>query len=487
MKGFLQKYRKYILIGGTSLLLVVIVVISLKIGYIDKKVKQASSDMNKVTVLEQVLEKQKLTAITDNNSINYFIYKGRAMGYQYDLLKRYADHLGVELEVKVDNSLSEKFECVNTGMCDLIGIDLTVTRERAEIVDFTVPHSLSRQVLVQHKPQGFRRMSRQQLEDSLIRSQLDLKGKTVYVQKSSSFVSRLKNLSDEIGGDIHIVESDYEAEQLVREVARGEIDYTVCDEHVAKVNRTYYDNIDIQTPVSFPQQLAWAVKKGADSLRISINQWLTEFKKTAEYNMLYHKYFVSRKSAHKHNQQYHSISGGKISPYDDLIKKYSRQIDWDWRLVASVILQESNFRPNVDSWAGAKGLMQLMPETASRFGAKDVYDPEQNIRAGINFLRYLEQQFEKKIDNKEDRIRFVLASYNVGLGHVLDARRLAEKYQADEDEWNEVDTFLVYKSDPEYYNDPVVKYGYARGEEPYKFVREVMDRYEHYKNLVPEA
>ncbi len=486
MKAFLEKNKKPIAIGILVLLMFFILIISFSSSNNGEDNDILPPDSVTANVLKQIHQEGKLTAVTDFNSINYFVYRGRPMGYQYELLKEYAAHLGVELDIRVDNNLNAKFNCINRGECDIIGIDLTVTQERSKYVDFTIPHSLSRQVLVQRKPEGYHRMNTRQIEKELIRSQLDMAGKTVYVQKASAFVSRLRNLADEIGANINIVESDYEAEQLVRMVAKGEIDYTVCDEHMAMVNKTYYDNIDINTPVSFPQKLAWAVQKGADSLRLSVNSWLADYKKTANYRMLYHKYFVSRKTPHKQNQKYHSIAGGRISPYDELIKKYSKEIDWDWRLLASLIYQESRFQSDIKSWAGAKGLMQLMPETGERFGAQNLDDPEQNIRAGVRFIKFLDKQFADTKVEKEERVKFILASYNVGLGHVQDARRLAEKYEAETTtSWKDVDTFLLYKSQPKYYNDPVVKYGYCRGEETYKFVNEVMNRYEHYKRLVP--
>lgn len=486
MKLYLEKYRKIFAISTLSLLFIFILLISFSNSDDESGEKVLPTDTTDVFDLEDIMERGKIIAVTDYNSINYFVYRGKTMGYQYELLNKYADHLGVDLKLKVNNSLNAKFNCLTQGECDIIGIDLTVTQERSRYVDFTIPHSLSRQVLVQRKPEKYSRMTSRQIEKELIRNQLNLAGKTIYVQKASSFATRLENLADEIGANINVVESDYEAEQLVKMVAKGKIDYTVCDEHVAMVNRTYYNNIDIKTPVSFPQQLAWAVQKGADSLKASINNWLREYKQTADYRMLYHRYFVSKRSAHKRNQKYHSIAGGKISPYDDLIKQYSDSIGWDWRLLASLIYQESRFKSNIDSWAGAKGLMQLMPATAARFGANNLYDPKQNIRAGVGFIEYLENEFDARKVDKMDRIKFVLASYNVGMGHVLDARRLAEKYNADNNSWAEVDTFLLNKSRPKYYNDPVVKYGYCRGEEPYKFVSDIIDRYEHYKKLVPE-
>jgi membrane-bound lytic murein transglycosylase F len=179
-----------------------------------------------------------------------------------------------------------------------------------------------------------------------------------------------------------------------------------------------------------------------------------------------------------------SNTSGKISPYDALIKKYSEEIGWDWRLVASLIYQESRFNPQAKSWAGAYGLMQLMPNTAERFGIEPESAPKQQIRAGVRYVKWLDDKLSD-IKDKNERYKFVLAAYNVGLGHVLDSRALAVKNGKNPNLWGKnVDDYLLSKSDPKYYTDPVVKYGYCRGTEPYRYVTEVIDRYMHYKNLV---
>jgi membrane-bound lytic murein transglycosylase F len=177
-----------------------------------------------------------------------------------------------------------------------------------------------------------------------------------------------------------------------------------------------------------------------------------------------------------------------ISKYDDAVKRESDRIGWDWRLVSSMIYQESRFNPKAVSWAGAFGLMQLMPATAGRFGVSRNSSPESHIRAGVSFLKWLDKRFEDDIRNPEERIKFILAAYNVGKGHVDDARRLAEKYGNDPNVWEEsVEKWLLNKSQPKYYRDPVVKYGYARGIETSNYVKQVIDRFDHYKNIVDDG
>ena len=434
--------------------------------------------------LKDVVESGTLRVVTDFNSISYFIYRGQPMGYQYEMLQELANYLGVKLQVVVNNNLQEKFNMLNQNKVDLIAVNLTVTKERKEQVEFTVPHIQTRQVLIQRKPANWKKMSSKAVGDSLLHYPLELGGKTVFVQRNSSYVQRLKNLSDEIGDSIGIVQVDEGVEDLIEDVAQGKIKYTVADENIAQVDQLYYDNIDISVPVSFRQNLAWAVAKGSDDLKLAIDNWLTEFKKTRRYAIIYRKYYQNERAAQILDSDYFTYNSGKISPYDALIKEYSSQIGWDWRLVASLIYQESRFNPQAKSWAGAYGLMQLMPSTGQRFGVTPTASPKQQIRAGVMFLQWLNDQFSDIPDSIE-RIKFVLASYNIGLGHILDARALAAKNGKDPDVWDDnVDQFLMNKSNPQYYTDPVVKYGYCRGKETYRYVADIIERYQHYKNLI---
>ena len=161
-------------------------------------------------------------------------------------------------------------------------------------------------------------------------------------------------------------------------------------------------------------------------------------------------------------------------------------LGWDWRLLTSVMYQESNFDPKVQSWAGAIGLMQLMPETAEHFGVSNVYDPNQNIKAGVKFLKYLDGQWAKTVTDSNERLKFVLASYNVGLSHVLDARNLTKKYKMNPTKWDDnVEFYLLQKSNPKYYRDAIAVAGFCRCEGPVNYVKEVLQRFEEYKVHIP--
>lgn len=436
--------------------------------------------------LNDIKKRGKIVALTDYNSTSYFIYRGTPMGYQYEMLQLLAKHLDLDLEIVITNDLDDAFDRLNEYECDLVAINLTVTNERKNFLAFTKPIGQTRQVLVQKKPYNWQNMSKFNIEKQLLRNQLELADRTVHVMKSSAYVNRLTNLAEEIGDSIHIVEVEhYEVEQLINLVDKGEIEFTIADEEVALLNQTYYPSIDVATAISFPQKQAWAVNLNNTALLEEVNGWIESFHNSNLQAVIYNKYFKDMKARKRSASPYISLKGGKISVFDKIIKKHSKKINWDWRLVASLIFQESRFNPNVQSWAGAYGLMQLMPATAKRFGASKSSTPEQNIAAGVKFIRWLNNQLNDVVKDDEERIKFILASYNVGLGHVLDARRLAEANGKDPNVWTDnVDFFLLNKSNPEYYNSELVKYGYCRGIETFNYVKEVVARYEMYKEVI---
>ncbi len=428
--------------------------------------------------LPAIREKGKLTVVTEFNSINYFIYKGQPMGFQYELLNELAEHLDLELDLKAGNDVAANLKGLVEGDYDLIASNLTITRERRDLVDFTVPHSQTCQVLVQ------RLKGRSSDRKGMLLSPLELAGKTVYVHGNSSYSARLKNIEEETGEDINIVEVPTETEQLIRMVAEGEIEYTVADQNIAQVNKTYYPGIDIETRVSFDQNLAWAVRKGSVLLRDEINAWMSDFRRSAKYAVIYNKYFNSERSAFIVKSDYYYPETGKISRYDRVIKKEAERIGWDWRLIASMIFQESRFNPNITSWAGAFGIMQLMPATATEFGVSPKSSPEAQIKAGISLIQRLDRRFEKEITDPHERAKFVLAAYNIGYGHIRDAINLTKKYGGDPAVWdNSVEDFLLKKSEPRYFTDPVVNSGYCQGRQTYAYVREIMYRYDNYLNM----
>jgi membrane-bound lytic murein transglycosylase F len=441
-----------------------------------------SDQEDDIPVLHKIQESGVLKVAIDFNSINYFVYRGKPMGYQYELIQALCKNLQVKPEIAVNNNLDETIEGLQNGQFDLIAKNLTDIRELRRSVDFTKPLKQTRQVLVQRKLKG------RETDSMYIKAVSELAERKVHVQVNSTNYHRVKYLSAEMAEAVEIAEDSVNgAEQLIALVASGEIDYTVCDENLAMINQLYYPNIDISLKVSFPQNIAWAVRKGSGEWKEYLDDWIIQFKQTKEYRDIYYRYFVNPRLASRFNSDYHSTSGGGISIYDPLVKELAVKHGWDWRLISAIMYHESRFDPEAESWGGAYGLMQLMPATAEALGVADITNPRQNIEGGILLLNWLNDQLLTSLPDSAERVKFVLASYNIGLGHVKDAQRLANKYGKNSHVWeNQVDYYMKYKSADRYITDPAVKWGYARGEEAYNFVNRVIANYEHYRNLIPE-
>ena len=435
--------------------------------------------------LDAIRERGYLEALVDNNSVSYFIYKGRSMGYEYELLQRLASALKVELKIKLITGIEEAIDKLNRGEGDVIAFPLTITKERAEYVSFTNELFSTQQVLIQKKPTHWRMMPPNVVEMKMVRNPVHLIRKEVYVIKGSTFKQRLENLSREVGGEIYIHEdsANAETESLIRKVALGEIQYTVSDQMLAQVNELYYPNIDINTIITPPQPIAWAMRSNSPLFLAAANQWLSKIKRSGTFQVIHDRYFNSpRFSVTLALSDYSSLNSEKLCPYDDQLKKEAALIGWDWRLLASIAYQESNFNPKVKSWVGAIGLMQVMPETGRYFGVRDLWNPEKNISVGVRFLKFLDDYWKKTVIDDGERRKFVLASYNVGLTHVIDAQKLTKKYGKKIDLWDDnVGYYLAQKSDPKYYRDPLSMAGYCRCDGPVIYVKQVLQRYEEYK------
>ncbi|WP_417886256.1 transglycosylase SLT domain-containing protein [Zunongwangia sp.] len=438
--------------------------------------------------LSEIKKDGKLSVITIYNSTSYFLYRGKPMGFEYELVKKLADHLDLELDIKVAEDIDHLFDMLNAGEGDLIAFGLSVTEDRKEIVNFTDYHYLTHQVLVQRRPEDWRRLPMYKIKRRTINDPIEMIGKTVHVRKNSSYFERLENLEDEIGGqiDIQLVPGNKTTEDIIKMVVNKEIDYTIADYNIAAINQTYNPILDIDTEISFSQRIAWAVRKNSPELLVAINSWLKTIKKKDFYYVVYNKYFKNKKSYRRRiKSKFYSKNEGKISQYDEIVKANVESLGWDWRLLSSQIFQESRFKPNENSWAGAGGLMQIMPATAKDLGISDITNPAQNIRGGTKYLEQLREKFTNVKDSIQ-KIKFTLAAYNCGLGHVRDAQRLAKAFDENPYEWDDnVEDYMLKLSSREFFSRPEVKYGFVRGREPFLYVKEIFLRYEHYQKLIP--
>ena len=454
--------------------------------------------------LPQIKEQGTLTVLAPYNSTTYFIYRGEPLGYEYELLKAFAEEKSLALKMVVVTDPKSLYAMLNQGEGDIAAGRLVPTPDDEANVSFTRALYRTEPVLVQQgeapsevkqtaavkkalAPGPADDVPEADIEARLITRPAQLSGRTVTVPEKSPYHRTLVELSDSINGDIYVVEmGKVQDEALAQKVARGEVQFTVMQNNLAELKEAEFKNLKVKPILGQSHSVTWAVRKNSPALLEELNNWIAEEKQHSPlFNSLYRKYFVDRRSyLERESSEYLTSATGKLCAYDDLIKRRASDLNWDWRLLAAQVYQESRFKPDARSWMGATGLLQLMPKTAKQFGVQNPLDPEDNVQGAVKFLQWLDGYWEKRITDDNERLKFVLASYNCGAGHVDDAQRLTEKYGGNPESWEDVSYWLLQKSTQQYSTDAVVKFGFCRGVEPVNYVGFILDRFNRYKQFI---
>lgn len=437
----------------------------------------ASSEMILLepSYLEKILTRGTLNISTFYNTTDFYIYQGISRGFHYDLAKDFADYLMVNLQIiEINNNPDTAIHHLQNEKYDLLAISMTSTPDREEKLRFCHPFFKTNEVLVQNK------------NHSPIGNLKNLDGKEIFIPKNfPAYKKTLEQLEDSLNIKIHIREVDQIFnEDLLHLVETGVIHYTVVDENIARASSFSMKNLDFTTKLKNDISVSWVSNKKADLLTDEINRWLQKIRQEGKLQYLYKRYFNNSKTTIGNKSKYILLREGKISPYDELLKKESKRLGWDWRLLAAIVFSESQFNPEAESQFGAYGLMQIIPETAEHFHVFDYFRPDSNIHAGVSYLKYLDKYLTSYIADPQERIKFVLASYNAGPGHILDAIRLTKKYGKNPYLWeNNVDFYMRHKNEKQYYQDSLAKNGYCNGPQTYHYVRRVLDIYNNYKSI----
>jgi len=418
-----------------------------------------------------IKKRKVLRVLLRNNASSYFLYKGELLGFEYEMAKAFAKAHGLRLEVIVPPDHNRLLSWLVEGHADLAISFLQPTEKRKSLgITFSKPYNYELQHVVVPK------------DDKL--NNLDaMTARSFKVRRSSIYWDTLQTLKTQ-GYPITLkaAAEDIETEDLLKEVASGKIQTTLATTHILDI--ALAKSVPIKSAFTVGEKLpqAVAIRQQNPQLVKAINAFIKKTLNSEFYNVLYYKYFKSRTSIQKLAKgRIQNIDRNKLSPWDMITRKYADKYGFDWRLVTAQMYQESRFNPKAKSFAGARGLMQLMPKTAESVGVSNIDSPEQNIEGGIKYMDWLRDRFEADIPLSE-MSWFALAAYNAGYGHVLDAQRLAKQKGWDDKRWfNHTEKAMLLLGKEKYAKK--ARYGYVDGEEPVNYVRNIRHRFEAYTKL----
>jgi membrane-bound lytic murein transglycosylase F len=411
-----------------------------------------------------------------NNLSSYYIWRGELLGFHYELAKRFAKDHNLRYEIIVAPDNVSLIDYIIEDKADIALGFLTPTDQRkSKGISFSQPYHYASELLIAH--QSFPEISKPS----------DLGKGKIHVRESSSYWQTALSLQKE-ATELELIAAPevQETESIIGDIANKKYQFTIADSHIVEIEMTFRDDIQSLMALGEPKAQSWAVKSGNDELLTKANAFIKKYYKGLFYNVIYNKYFKNSRRLAKHYNGFDELKNlGVLSPYDDIVKKYAKQYDFDWRLLVAQMHQESRFDPNATSMVGAKGLFQVMPRTAEELGIKDVHIPEQGIKAGIRYMDWVRERMLKNEVQSDQLIWFTLASYNAGAGHVRDAMRLAKQKGLRSDLWfDNVEKTMVLLSQPKY--AAKARYGYVRGQEPVTYIREIKRRFDSFQNIFKE-
>lgn len=421
-----------------------------------------------------------LRMITSYSSNSYFLYKGIQVGFEYELLKEFTKENDLALEVVIAGPDESPYDLLNSGEGDIIAANYTITPERKQVVKFTRPYNLVDQLIVLSEDLGLDPESISELE-----------GITFSVRRNSSYYVRLQELkNDGFPISINVIPDDMDTESVLFQVANGSFEATVADDNIFDAASKYMNGLVKGPLIAESDTIAWAIRQNAPDLEHQLNRFLYKHfrfnengvpKRSAFLNILRKKYFESGNQLADYFSPNYQQGGqaGTISPYDDMIRQVADEFELDWVMMTAIAAQESRFNPSSVSWAGAVGIMQVLPRF-SEISSDSLYIPEVNIKEGAKILS--EHLKHYSYMDSTNQWSFALATYNAGMGHVADARRLTIDQNKDPNEWEHVSESLLKLMQRRYYQN--ARYGFTRGIETVRYVSEIMNRYSTYQTIL---
>lgn len=415
--------------------------------------------------LQQVRDTGVLHVLTRNAATTYFTGPHGEEGFEYELVKAFADHLGVSLKISTEDNLENMLGKLQGKEFDFAAAGLVATAESEKTLRFSTSYQSITQQLVYN-----RSVPRPKTMDSAIEGIMEVMANSSHAE----LLHQLKLEHPELTWDEN---KEAGSAELLALVSQNIIDFSIADSNEVILTRRFHPQIRVAFNVSKPQPLAWAFSKNSDdSLYEEANKFIATYKKSGQLAQLLKRHYGhARKYDYAGTNTYLGHVRYRLPRYQENFEKAAEVNDLDWQLLAAVAYQESHWNPRAVSPTGVRGIMMLTKRTAKDLGVEDRTVPAQSIKGGAKYIRQLSQKFSTDLD-KKDRLWFTLAAYNVGYGHLQDARKITKRLGKNPNKWVDVKESLPLLTQKRWYKR--TRYGYARGNEPVKYVENIRSYYD---------
>lgn len=419
----------------------------------------------KVPQLQKVIASKKLTVLTRFDQTTYYQTTDGYAGFEYDLVQLFAKKLGVEVEFIVPDTFNQLLSMTSRGEADFAAAGLTVTEQRKAAMRFAPAYtSITEQVIYRTGTKRPRQVA-------------DLSEGILEVIGGSSHIDTLAGLKKQNPGLEWYVNTESDSEGLLNLVNEGLIDYTVSDSNQFTLVRRFYPKLYSAFDISKPRELAWAFRRSDDaSLYYEAVKFFHEIKRNKTLDQLIERHYDHATSlGYVDNCTFRKHVKERLPEFKKLFETAAAKYGMDWRLLAAIGYQESHWRINAVSPTGVRGLMMLTQGTAKQLGVTNRRDPEQSIIGGARYFLQRKKKIPGRI-TEPDRTWLALAAYNVGFGHLEDARILTQNQGQNPDKWIDVKQALPLLSQKKWHSQS--KHGYARGHEPVRYVKNIRGYYD---------
>lgn len=427
-----------------------------------------------------IKERDVIRLATRYSSVSYFLHHGLERGFEFEFFSEFAREHGLHVEVVIPSDDEDPIDLLNRGDADVVAQNYAILPKRVRYIEFSEPYNLVDQIIVLPS-----------VHEREITSLDSLAGVTVTVRRGSSYYHSLIGLQQKgIDVLINTVPEHFDTEALILAVSDGEIEATIADDNLYRASAVYIKGVVEGPRITTSDLIAWGIRRNAPQLKAEVDAFITghfriheadgQPRRSALLNILRERYYENEQMIHRFRASapvtQHS---GILSPYDGLVRPIAEQMGVDWKLIIAIMAQESQFDPNAVSWAGAVGLMQVIPRF-SPLTEEELFDEDANIREGIRIIK--EHLDHYSYLDSTNRISLALATYNAGMGHVADARRIAIDRNRDPNTWENVEHGLLMLMNRQFYQN--ARHGFARGIETSNYVRNIMNRYRMYDTIV---